>query len=379
MAPLRVVHLLPPSSANPWLLGVLNHTDRSSCEQVVVTLASPGELHRASASRGIEAWSLYADARSAYAAAALRLARLLRAARADVVHAHLLDARLVAMLASALAPRTPWLFTQHEPLEAVDLLLRSRPLLIRAAYRALERMTIAAARAIIAPSQRTRERLLQRGARPKKVHLVPLGFDLDAIRHIDPAAIERARAEFGLSSVASAVTVGRLSPEKDHSTLLRAWRAVSSNYRGARLLVVGDGPLRGELEGAARATGLEGLVTFTGFRQDARTLMRAVDLVVHPSLAESTGMVLVEALALERPLVTTPVGIVGEHLADAEHCLVVPPGDAAAMARAIETLLADPVVGRTLARRGSRLVAQRFRVTVMTDAYVALYRRLRRL
>ena len=147
------------------------------------------------------------------------------------------------------------------------------------------------------------------------------------------------------------VTAGRLEREKDHNTLLRAFARLLE-CRDAKLLILGEGSLRQELEQQAAALGIADRVEFTGFVKDPSPYFRSADLFVLSSIYEGLPTVLIEALSFGLPIVSTqcPSGP-SEILADGAFGYLVPPGDAAALAAAMrESLAAEPAPRRQIAR-----------------------------
>lgn len=161
----------------------------------------------------------------------------------------------------------------------------------------------------------------------------------------------------------TALCVGALQPYKDHATLLRAWSQVekSGRFPGAQLVIVGDGPLRGELEAQTRSLGLSG-VRFLG-RLDDTALQRWYDtaqVLVHPALSESFGLTPVEAAQWGMPSVVSDSGGIVEFVVDHVSGRTFPAGQADALARAIEELFADPEERQRLARAAFERASVRF-------------------
>jgi len=167
--------------------------------------------------------------------------------------------------------------------------------------------------------------------------------------------------------------VARLVPVKGLHHLIEAAPAVLRDCPAARFLLVGDGERRLALEAQVRARGLQDRIVFTGYREDASSVMAGTDLVVLPSINEGMGRVLVMAMALGKPIVATRVGGVAELLGEGEAGLLVPPRDPAALAEAITALLRDPQQARRLGEAGRRR-APRYSAEAMLEALVKLYR-----
>jgi len=185
--------------------------------------------------------------------------------------------------------------------------------------------------------------------------------------------------------------VARLEPEKGHETLLEAWPMVLANVPTARLLVVGEGSMAAQLHDRADSLGLLGepcdgdrcvgtrharpgaAVVFTGRREDVPAVTAALDVAVLPSYREAQGLVILEAMALARPVVASDVGGIPEMIEDGVTGLLVPPHDALALANAITRLLLDHPLADMIGRAGHRLVHERFCVERMVGAIEALY------
>jgi glycosyltransferase involved in cell wall biosynthesis len=153
--------------------------------------------------------------------------------------------------------------------------------------------------------------------------------------------------------------VGRLVPEKGVDVFLRAAALVSAVVPQARFLVVGDGPLRPDLEHRAAVLGLAGAVTFTGYRSDAPRLLAGLDVLAVPSRSDGSPLVVCEAMAAGVPVVASRVGGLPDLVEDGGSGLLVRPGEAEDLARALVSLLLDPEAARRLGARGRRLAAGR--------------------
>lgn len=164
------------------------------------------------------------------------------------------------------------------------------------------------------------------------------------------------------------VNVGRLVPQKNQALAIRAL----VHLPGAALAILGEGPLRSELEREAVQARVADRVVLAGARADARAVMGAADAVVTSSHWEGLPLVGLEALAAGTPLVATEVRGVRELLVDGETGLLVEPDDAAALAAALRRVLEDPELARGLEERGRRLAAQ-YSEEEMVRAFLELY------
>ncbi|MFQ1002295.1 glycosyltransferase family 4 protein [Modestobacter sp. SSW1-42] len=290
-------------------------------------------------------------------AADLRAVRALRRATAgsDLVHAHGLRAGGVA----ALAGRRPLVLTLHNAAPPGGGLRRR-------VLDAAERATVRAADVVLAASADLAANARRLGARDVRVAPV-------SAPPLPPPGRSRGevRAELGLAGDRPLVlAVGRLHPQKGYDVLLDALvRGVDGDPLVA---VAGDGPLHDAL--AARVTAGALPVTLLGRRTDVADLLAAADVVVLPSVWEARSLTAQEALRAGVPLVATAVGGIPELVGDA--AVLVPAGDATALAGALGGLLADPGRRAALAAAGQRQAAGWPDETATAAGLVAVYREL---
>lgn len=229
---------------------------------------------------------------------------------------------------------------------------------------------------ILANSEATRASL-RRDARwldPARVTVIHNGIDP---RPFEEADAREVRRRFDLPPGVPLVGfVGLLDRRKGVAHLLEAFLAVRAEHPAARLMLVGAGKLRGEIEAWRRARGLEEAVILAGFQPDTAPYLRAFDLLVLPSLWEGFGYVLVEAMAAGRPVVTTATSSMPEIVRQGVDGLLVPPADPAALARAIGDILRDRALARWMGDNGHGRVRETFTLERMLDETEALFERL---
>ena len=195
-----------------------------------------------------------------------------------------------------------------------------------------------------------------------RIFVVENGIDVSPFGR-DPEARNSVRRELGIPSRAWVVgSVGRLSPEKNQRLLLDAMRELD-----ATLVLVGDGPLRPDLERAAGSR-----VVLTGRRDDVARVLAAFDVFALSSDSEGLPLVLLEALASELPVIATQVGGVSDLIHDGRTGLLVPAGDVVRFATGLAALQQDPPKARAMAKAGRALVHERHDAERMTQRYLAL-------
>ena len=303
--------------------------------------------------------------------AARLLARRLKSGRTNIVHAHNGRTALAAALAVRLAGRGQCVMTQHflEPNHAT--LSGPKATVSGAAHH----WVVGQMSRILAISEAVRQAMLDRKEAPdRKITVVPNG--ISAPDPADPAATRR---ELGIAAdTPLVVCAARLEREKDIASLISAMGIVRNTVPEVRCLVAGAGAEKAALEEQIEGLNLSGSVTLLGFRADATSLMAAADIFVLPSLAEPFGLVLLEAMALGRPVVATRAGGPLEIVVDGETGFLVPPSSPDALAEAVKRLIADPAAGRRLGENGLARFEQRFTAARMAQATLTVYAQISR-
>jgi glycosyltransferase involved in cell wall biosynthesis len=288
-------------------------------------------------------------------AAARFVRRCILANEVDVVHAHTAHAVALAALA---ARRTPacMVLTRR-----VGFPLRSNPF-TRWKYRRAD--------GVIAISSRVERSLVEGGIDPAIIEVIPSGVPLR--REVAPAP----RSELGVADDAPLVVmVGALTHEKDPVTFVRAVAAAHRRVPHLRALLVGDGPLRSEVQAEAARLGIANVLRLTGQRDDADALIAASDLVVLSSVEEGLGSVLLDAMAFAKPVAATSAGGIPEIVVNDETGLLVEPRDGEALGEAIARIVGDAELSARLGA-GARARASRFSIENTVARTVAVYERV---
>ena len=319
---------------------ILARAMRARGHQVrIVALAPLGPMGLEAQAEGILVESLELRRSFRQLPRLLKLVGIMRAWRPDVVHSHMVHANL---LAGAIRPltRVPALVSTIHSINDGGRLLR---LAGRVASRAVDRFTII--------SRLAAEHYIAMGAVPAHLlQVIPNAVDTDRFRRV-PEARAAIRRELGLGDEFVWLAVGRFEEAKDYPTMLAAFALLGRTRPMSRLVLVGKGSLRDDVEKLLQANGLEGRVSFLGVRRDVPEVMSAADGYVLSSAWEGMPVVLLEAAALELPIVATRVGGVAEVVKDGTTGQLVPPGDPAALALAMEKI--ECLAGQARAAMGA--------------------------
>jgi glycosyltransferase involved in cell wall biosynthesis len=278
----------------------------------------------------------------------------------DVLYANSQKALVIGALAGRLVSK-PVIWHLRDMLTADHFSQKRRWLAVTLANRLTTR--------VIANSRATAVAFVDSGGRAKLVHVVYNGIDPKPFEAVAPKEVDVLRDKLNLAEVPVVGAFGRLAPWKGQHVLLEAL----ARLPGVHALLVGE-PLFGEdtyakaLHEQAEVLEIADRAHFLGFRQDIPRLMKVSDVVTHTSIApEPFGRVIVEGMLARRPVVATRAGGSMEIVEDGVSGVLVPPGDAKALAGVLVDLLADPSKGRTLAEAGYAMASKRFSLKTMLE------------
>ena len=233
-------------------------------------------------------------------------------------------------------------------------------------------------KAVVAISEDTRKKILvDNPLEEQKTTVIWNGINLDNYKPKSDLDRERLKSEMGLSSTDRVVgIVARLSPEKDHINLLRAFSTVLQANTNAVLLIIGGGKLETELRDSAKTLQISDRVKFLGFRTDIMELLGLLDVFVLSSVTEGLPLTILEAMAVGKPVVATRVGGNAEAVEEGVTGLLVEPQNPQELGRALLSIVADPDKGFQMGLMGRKRVERDFSLQTMTEKYLALYGRI---
>ncbi|MFL6216327.1 MAG: glycosyltransferase [Blastocatellia bacterium] len=382
--PVRVVRIIDrlniggPAKHVAWLSAGLG--DEEFATTLITGTVPPGEGDMSYFAREVGVTPLVIDemSRELNLRDALVIAKLVRRLfklRPQIVHTHKAKAgaagRIAAMIYKWATPSALWL--RPRPVKVVHTYHghifhsyygKAKTRLFIAIERLLARLCTDQ---IIVISQQQRQEICERFriGRAAQFRVVPLGLDLDEMKERRGAL----RQELNIADDEIAIgIVGRLCEVKHHALLLEAARLVVEACPSLRLrfVIVGDGHLRGDLEGLSQKPGIADRIHFTGFRRDATALYGEFDIVALTSLNEGTPLTLIEAMASGRAVAATEVGgvidVMGERRVSQhgftvwDHGVTARSRDAEGFARALQYLIERPELRRQMGDSGRRFV-----------------------
>ena len=345
------------------ILELATRIDRSRFDVTVCALKSGGEVAQELEARGIKVVSLGGrgkwDVRVVF-----RLLRLVKVERPDVIQAFLFWANIVGRLCRRLMKAVRVISSYHD-----EIVTEGR------AVRLIDRLTLRWTDAIVCCSQAVRRSIFSCiGDSVQKCAVIPFGVDTG---RFEPGAPALLRQDVGLVEQGWVLgTVCRLvEPKKGLGVLLQAMDQLQRRHGSVpcRLLIVGDGPARRGLESLSENLGLSSSVVFAGMRRDVARVLPLLDAFVLPSLYEGFGIAILEAMAAGKPVIATAVGGIPEFVKPGATGILVEPGNAGALADAIETLLADPDRARRLGANARALVQERHEMSSVVRRHEEVY------
>ncbi len=288
------------------------------------------------------------------------ITRLIKEEGIDIIHAHTRVSQVVSFFASRMTG-APYVTTCHGFFKT-----RFRKIFDTWGER------------VIAISDAVREHLKSDlGVSEDRIDLIYSGVDPARFaKEYSPEEITSIKRSMGLKSGPVVGTIGRLSPVKGQRFLVRAMKDVIHQRPNAQTLIVGDGDEGASLRKLARSLDIEDSVHFLHSTLDTARVLAVMDIFVFPSVKEGLGIALLEALASGRPCVASNVGGIGDIIENGSNGMLVTVEDSAAIRNAILLLLADEALRKSMSKRGSILVREKFSLDSMADNVIGMYNRV---
>lgn len=289
--------------------------------------------------------------------------RLIRDHKIDIYHARDYKTCFFGLLLWLINPRMKLVFTAHGWI--IDNTKQKL-------YTWLNIFSLKRYQKIIAVSKATKKIMVDRGIDKSKIDIVYNAIDVD--QWCRGEILSTFRSELNISCKSKLVgIVGRLSNEKGVDTTLEVARHVIMSRPDTYFVLVGDGPIRSEVENKIRDLGLSSNVFLVGFRKDALNIYAGLDLFLSTSLTEGTPNTVLEAMAMEVPVVHTAVGGVPEMIEDGVDGILCKVGDVHGISQAVLTVLNDENTARRLREHGRRSVCTKFSLTTRMQIIESIY------
>jgi glycosyltransferase involved in cell wall biosynthesis len=352
--------------ADKQLLSAAQELRSRGHDVLIVSLTALGPMGMESRRTGIPTESLEMPRGFPDPRGMLRLMRLVRGWKPDVLHSHMIHANLMARALRVVVPVPAMVGTIHNIYEGGLLWMWA----YRLSNRWVDGMTIV--------SQAAADRFIGERIVPRELlRVVPNGVALDRFCDLPSDARTALRRSMEVDDCFVWIAVGRFEIAKDYPTMLRAFAEVVKQQPRAVLLLIGRGSLQPETEALVRELGLERSVRFLGVRHDVPELMSAADGYLMSSAWEGMPMVLLEAAAAGLPIVATRVGGNNEVVRDGETGFLVSPRDPKALAQAALRLMGSGENERqAMGRQAREHVRAHYALERVADQWESLYREI---
>lgn len=303
-----------------------------------------------------------------------RLIKIINDHKIDIVHGQGARAEFFARLASGLFCRSRYISTIAMPVEGYGVGPMKRQI-----YKSLDSFSEKFVDYFLVVSSVLEQAMIRGHGIPKeKVVKIYNGIETDHYKpHDQKAERRRVRQEYSVYDSEILIgSLGRLVWQKGFEYFLQSIPILIQDIPEARFMLVGDGPLRQELEGQARSLGINDRLFFTGHRNDIKDMMAAMDIIVIPSLLEGFPMITLEAMAMEKPIVTTAIDGIMEQITDGKEGLLIAPKSPMAIAQAVKRLVDDPGYACSLGINARAKIVRDFSVRKMIAETTNVYEKL---
>ena len=302
--------------------------------------------------------------------ATVELILFLKKSKYHIVHTHNSKAGFIGRLAAKIAGIPVIIHTVHG-----FAFHEQEPPWRRSLFRGMERLASHWCDKMIFISQPLIDwALKERIADKKKVVKIYSGIDLKKFRPPDEDDKNKVRNKWNIGENDAVIGfVSKLWDGKGHSTLIRAFKEVKKDVSEARLVIVGEGYLEYELRDLVDRLGIADSVVFTGFQYNVPEIISCFDIAVLPSFFEGMGRVLLEAMAMEKPVIASRVGGIPDLVKDGINGLLITPGNIKELANSMKKLLYDKSLAADMGKQGLKSVTNSFSSEVMLKSISDVY------
>ncbi len=303
----------------------------------------------------------------------LQLIGLMKEQKIDIVHSQGARADFFARVASKLAKAPFNISTVQMPIGGFDV-----NLIKKFVYIVLDRFSACVVDRFVVTSDTLKKTMIENhGIKPHRIVRIYNGVEVDEYcMTYEKMASRRSRfrKESGIGDKAPIVgVIGRLVWQKGFKYFVDAIPEVLNKFKQARFLIVGEGVLKDELEEKCKRLKLADKIIFSGFRSDIKDIFASIDIFVMPSLLEGLPMVLLEAMAMAKPIVATDIDGIKEILVDGEAGLLVPPKESNELSEAIIDLLIHRDQAYQMGLAARKIVEERFEIDIMVQKVEEVY------
>ena len=306
--------------------------------------------------------------------AVCNLSRFLKKNRYHIIHTHNSKAGFIGRLAGKLS-KTPIIVHTVHGFAFHDQETKWKQCLILN----LERLAARWCDIMIFISQPLMDWALQDHVVTEKEKIIKIysGIELEKFQPATDKERFRFRAKWGIRNDDAVIgMISKLWEGKGHILLIQAFETVLNRFPNVKLIVAGEGYLEAKLRNLVSSKGLDNHIVFTGFLENVREILACVDVAVLPSYFEGMGRVLLEAMAMKKPVVGTRVGGIPDLIEDGVNGYLIEPGNETQLKEAILKILTGKELAKQFGANGRRKIQSRYSAAYMVEAIETVYRRL---
>ncbi len=360
---MQVVHCMDIAGAEKVVYSIVRNLSKEKFTFSICCLDFIGELGKRLTEEAFEVFSLHRKSGTDFALIR-KLIGILSDRQIDVIHAHQYTPYFYGATAAILSRRCKIIFTEHG---------RHQPDRIRLKRVIYNQFLNLFTNRITGVSNFSKDSLVRYEKLPaNKIDVIYNGINLEEFKISTDREVKRKELGIDYGEVAIGM-IGRFDPIKNHRMLLVAFRDVLKHISRAKLLLIGDGPLKEECKEFASELGVSNCVVFLSRRSDIAELLQAIDILVLSSNAEAASLTLLEAMAAGLPVIATEAGGNPEIILRDQTGLLVPAKNHIEFAKAIISLIQDPEKRRKMREAGKRRVRSLFSIDRMLKQYENLY------
>lgn len=305
----------------------------------------------------------------------LRLWKILREEKIDIIHTHTITGNFYGRIAAKLSGNTIIVTTVHsyvipEMRGNTEVSLKDKLRYKRDVWMS------GTSDQFIAVAKGVREKLIDIGTPKRRIAVIRHGVELPEISP-PSSRTDSLRNEFNIAKDDAVIgIVGRLIPLKNHQLFLKTAKEVLKVRPKAKFLIIGDGILKEHLIELAKNLNISKNVIFTGWRNDINKFYQLIDILVLCSISESQGLAILEAMAQSKPVVAVDINEIAETIIHGETGLIVPFNDVKALVDAILILVDNRSMARQMGEKGRESIEKKFSVMRMVEETASLYYKL---
>ena len=344
-------------------------------EKYEISLASsPGEqFHQAIESRQVQFYPTDFSKKLNFTLI-LSLSEIIKKNEIELVHGQGARAEFYARLASRLAGKSKYVSTIAMPVEGFDVGPIRKKI-----YSLFDSFSEKFVDRFLVVSDVLRDKMIRgHGIPEERVIRIYNGIEVNHYLPQDENGLPlRIRNEFNIDADTLLIgSIGRLVWQKGFEHLVQAMPKVLNQFPQTKVLIVGEGPIRDDLEALAQKLKVEKHIIFANFRKDIKEILSAIDILIVPSLLEGFPMITLEGMAMAKPIIATDIDGIREQIFDGESGILIPPRDPDAIAAAVVRLSTDKELAHNLGLEGRRRVEKEFTVEKMVSETEKVYQSL---